>query len=261
MVEHRAQLGAVECIVEEMLGDQALRRFAAMRDAVPLLLHGIGLSLGSSEGLDPVRLRQVERAVQALRPPWFSEHIAWTRAGGVDVGHLTPLPFTHEAVQTVARNVETLQRALPGVPLLLENIAYTLPLPGSQMTEPEFVRAVVEAAGTGLLLDLENVHANTLNHGGDALDAIAALPLERVVEVHLAGGLWQEGEYADTHTRPVPEESWALLEWLVPRAPNLAAVIIERDDDLPPFADLLAEVRRAQGILDAARRPATPAGR
>jgi uncharacterized protein (UPF0276 family) len=224
-------------------------------------LHGIGLSLGSSEGLDPVRLRQVARAVKALRPPWFSKHIAWTRAGGVDVGHLTPWPFTHEAVETVARNVKALRRALSGVPLLLENIAYTLPLPGWEMTEPEFVRAVIEAAGTGLLLDLENVHANCLNHGGDAIHAIAALPLERMVEVHLAGGAWRAGEYADTHSRPVSAESWALLEWVAPRAPNLAAVIIERDDDLPPFADLLAEVRRAQGILDAARRPATRAGR
>jgi uncharacterized protein (UPF0276 family) len=261
VVEQRAALGAVECIVEDLAGEGALRRFAAIGEAVPLLLHGIGLSLGSAEGLEPARLRQIERAVAALDPPWFSEHIAWTRAGGIEVGHLTPLPFTRAAVETVARNVEALRCALPGVPLLLENIAYTLPLPGSEMSEPEFVRAVVEAAGTGLLLDLENVHANTVNHGGDPFAYLAALPLDRVVEVHLAGGVWHHGEYADSHTRPVPEESWALLEWLVPRAPNLAAVIVERDDDLPPFAELLAEVRRAQGVLDGARRAAAGAGR
>ncbi len=261
VVEHRADLGAVECLVEEMAGARDLRRFAALRDGVPLLLHGIGLSLGSAEGLERARLRQVERAVQALRPPWFSEHIAWTRAAGVDVGHLTPLPFTREAVEIVARNVTTLRQWIPGLPVLLENIAYTLPLPGSEMTEPEFVRAVVETAGAGLLLDLENVHANSVNHGGDAIEYLAALPLERVVEVHLAGGTWDEGLYADTHARPVPAESWALLEWLAPRAANLACVIIERDDELPPFDDLLGEVRRARGILDAAGRPPGGAGR
>ncbi len=261
VVEHRAALGAVECIVEDLAGERDRRRLAALRAAVPLLLHGIGLSLGSAEGLDPARLGQIERAAAALAPPWFSEHIAWTRAGGLDLGHLTPLPFTRAAVATVARNVETLRRAIPGVPLLLENIAYTLPLPGAEMSEPEFVRAVVEAAGTGLLLDLENVHANTANHGGDPFGYLAALPLDRVVEVHLAGGVWHQGEYADTHTRPVPEESWALLEWLAPRAPNLAAVIVERDDELPPFAELLGEVRRAREILDESRRAAACPGR
>jgi hypothetical protein len=101
-------------------------------------------------------------------------------------------------------------------------------------------------------LDLENVHANSRNHGYNPLEYLESLPLERVVEAHLAGGVLRDGEYADTHTRPVPEESWSLLEWLASRAP-LRAVIIERDDDLPPFPDLLAEVRRAQEILDAAR--------
>ena len=120
------------------------------------------------------------------------------------------------------------------------------------MSEAEFVRAVVEEADAGLLLDLENVHANARNHGYDPIDYLESLPLERVVEVHLAGGVVHGGQYVDSHTRPVPEESWALLEWLAPRTP-VRAVIIERDDDLPPFDDLLAEVRRAREILDAAR--------
>ena len=137
------------------------------------------------------------------------------------------------------------------ISLLLENIAYTLELPG-EMTEAAFVRAVIEETGAGLLLDLENVHANASNHGYDPIEYLETLPLERVVEVHLAGGIQREGRYIDSHTRPVPEESWALLEWLAPRT-GIRAVIIERDDDLPPFTELLAEVRRAKEILDAAR--------
>jgi uncharacterized protein (UPF0276 family) len=252
VVRHRDALGAVECIPDDVAGPAGLRELVLLGQAVPVLLHGIGLSLGSAEGLDPRRVEHVARVVEAVRPPWFSEHIAFTRAGGIEIGHLTPLPFSRQAVDTVAANVEELRRAIPGVPILLENIAYTLTLPGSEMSEAEFVRAVIEATDAGLLLDLENVHANSCNHGYDPVEHLETLPLERVVEVHLAGGVVRDGEYADSHTRPVPEESWTLLEWLAPRA-DVRAVIIERDDDLPPFGELLAEVRRAGEVLHEAR--------
>jgi uncharacterized protein (UPF0276 family) len=260
LVRHRRELGAVECIPDDVAGPAGLRDLLLIRDAVPVLLHGIGLSLGSAEGLDPARLAHLARIVEAVRPPWFSEHIAFTRAGGIEIGHLMPLPFTREAVATVARNVATLKRAIPGVPVALENIAYTFTHPDSEMAEADFVRAVMEEADVHLLLDLENVHANSRNHGYDPIAHLEALPLDRVVEVHLAGGVTRDGEYADTHTRPVSEESWALLEWLAPRA-DVKAVIIERDDNLPPFKELLAEVRRAGDILRGAGRPATEARR
>lgn len=252
VIRHREEVGVVEFIPEEVAGEAGLRDLLLIRQAVPVILHGIGLSLGSAGGLDPERVRHLARVIEAVDPPWFSEHIAFTRAGGIEMGHLTPLPFTREAVTTLAANVAELKAALPGLPLLLENIAYPFPLPGAEMTEAPFVRAVIETADVGLLLDLENVHANALNHGYDPFEYLESLPLEKVVEVHLAGGLWSEGRYLDTHTRSVPEESWRLLEWLVPRT-GLHAVIIERDDDLPPFGDLLAEVRRAEGLLRAAR--------
>lgn len=252
VIRHRESLGVVECIPDDVAGDAGLRELELIRDAVPVILHGIGLSLGSAEGLDPARVRHVARIAEAVQPPWMSEHIAFTRAGGVEIGHLTPLPFTREAVATLAANTAELKAALPGLPFLLENIAYPFPLPGAEMTEAEFVRAVIEEADAGLLLDLENVHANAVNHGYHPIEYLESLPLERVVEVHLAGGLWNEGQYVDTHSRSVPEESWKLLEWLVPRT-GVRAVIIERDDDLPAFDDLLAEVRRAEGLLHAAR--------
>lgn len=260
VVRHCAELGAVEQIPEEVAGPAGLRDLLLMRDAVPVLLHGIGLSLGSAEGLDPARLAHVARVAEAVAPPWFSEHIAFTRAGGMEIGHLAPLPFTREAVAVLARNVAQLKRAIPGLPVLLENIAYPFELPGSEMTEAEFVRAVLEESDALMLLDLENVHANSRNHGYDPVEYLESLPLERAVEVHLAGGVLVDGEYADTHTRPVPEESWKLLEWLAPRA-NLKAVIIERDDDLPPFGELLDEVRRAGKILHEAGRASAESGR
>lgn len=261
IVRDRDRLGAVEVIPEDFVGPRGLQELKNLRYAVPMLVHGIGLSLGSAEGLDPRRVEHFARVVQAVEPPWVSEHIAFTRAGGIEIGHLAPLPFTREAVDTVAANVATWHRAIPGVPIVLENIAYTVVLPEAEMSEAAFVRAVVEQADTGLLLDLENVHANARNHGYDPIEFLEALPLERVVEVHLAGGVFRDGHYADSHTRPVPEESWALLEWLVPRA-SVRAVIIERDDDLPPFEELLQEVDRARELLGAATgRDSARAGR
>jgi uncharacterized protein len=260
VIRHRDDLGAIEYIADDVAGPAGLRELLLLRDAVPVLLHGIGLSLGSAEGLDPERLAHVERVAEAVQPPWFSEHIAFTRAGGVEIGHLMPLPFNREAVRTVARNVAELKRALPGMPVLLENIAYSFTLPDAEMTEPEFVRAVLEESDAYLLLDLENVHANSLNHGYDPFEYLEGLPLERAVEVHLAGGVARDGEYADTHTQPVPEESWALLEWLASRA-DLKAVIVERDGNLPPFPELLAEARRDGEILRGTGRPAAEPGR
>jgi uncharacterized protein (UPF0276 family) len=218
-----------------------------------MLLHGIGLSLGSADGLDPERVDHFAQLVGLVHPPWVSEHIAFTRAAGIDIGHLTPLPFTMEAVDTVARNVDTLRAAAPGVPLLLENIAYTFIPSGQEMTEAEFVSEVLAACDCGLLLDLENVHANARNHGYNPVEYLEALPLDRAIEVHLAGGVEHDGIYADTHSRPVPEASWRLLEWLVPRA-RLRAVIIERDNDVPPFEELIAEVNRAARIMHALTR-------
>lgn len=248
-VRHREELGVVETIAEELLWPDALRDHCLLRDVVPVLVHGLGLSLGSASGLDPVRVAHLARVVDAIQPPWFSEHVAFTRAGDLDVGHLMPLPFTAEAVNVVVRNVETVRAAIPNVPFLLENIAYLLRLPGAEMSEAEFLCRILSATDCGLLLDLENVHANACNHGYDPFVFLSSLPLDRVVEVHLAGGVWREGRYADTHTRPVPPESWELLRWLAPRTP-ICAVVIERDEDLPSFAELLDEVRVAAEILE-----------
>jgi uncharacterized protein (UPF0276 family) len=252
VIRHRDALGVVECIPDDVAGEAGIRELVMIRNAVPVTLHGIGLSLGSTGRLDPERVRHVARVAEAVQPPWLSEHIAFTRAGGIEIGHLTALPFTREAVATVAANAAELKAALPGLPLLLENIAYPFPLPGAEMTEAEFVRAVIEESDAGLLLDLENVHANAANHGYDPIEYLESLPLDRVAEVHLAGGIWTEGQYVDTHTRAVPEESWTLLEWLAPRT-AVRAVIIERDGNLPPFEELLAEVRRAEEVLHASR--------
>lgn len=212
----------------------------------PLIPHGINLSIGSSEGLDPDYLSKFAALVSRLSPPWWSEHIAFTRAGGIDIGHLTPLPFTWEAVDVLCRNIEHAMSVVDA-PLILENISYTVTLPGAEMSEGEFLSEIVERTGCGLLLDVTNLHINSINCGYDPLEFLAAIPMEKVVQLHFVGGRWSGGVYVDTHSEPTPEEIWGLLEEVVRRAP-VRAVLLERDENLPPFAELAAEVGRAREV-------------
>lgn len=211
-----------------------------------LIPHGLSLSLGSAEGLDLAYLDALADLVRRLDPPWWSEHVAFTRAGGVDIGHLAPLPFAHETLEVLCANIAAVRRRIE-VPLILENITYTVALPGAEMDEAEFLAALLDRTGCGLLLDVTNLHTNAVNHGLDPAAFLDRLPLERVVQLHFAGGRRQDGVLVDSHSRPAPPPVWALLEEVLARAP-VKGVILERDEDLPPFGELLIELDRARAI-------------
>ena len=212
----------------------------------PLIPHGLNLSLGSAEGLDDMYADKVAALVNRLRPPWWSEHIAWTRAGAVSLGHLTPLPFTREALSVLCRNIAAMQRRTD-IPLILENISYMVALPGAEMTEAQFLTEVVERTGCGLLLDVTNLYANAVNHGGDPADVLDELPMERVMQLHFVGGRWQDGLFVDSHSQPTPPEVWALMDDVLARAP-VKGVLLERDENLPPFSELAAELEQARRL-------------
>jgi hypothetical protein len=219
---------------------------ALLRGHFPLIPHGLNLSLGSAEGPDRNYARAFASLVNDLQPPYWSEHLAVTRAGGVEIGHLAPLPFTREAVETVCRNVSAM-RELTEVPLILENITYTIAFPGNEMTEAEFLTRVTERTGCGLLLDVTNLYTNAANHGYDLDAFLDRAPLDRVVQLHFTGGFWEDGILVDSHSEPTPPEVWALLEEIMRRAP-VKGVILERDENLPPFSEILGEVTRAREI-------------
>ena len=180
--------------------------------------------------------------------PLVSEHIAFVRADGREAGHLLPVPRTREALEILCENVALAQAALP-VPLALEHVAALVQWPGAEMDEATFVRELIERTGALLLLDLSNLYANALNHGYDALEALERFPLERIAYVHVGGGVLRDGVYHDTHAHPVVPGVLHLVEELCAIA-DPPGVMLERDDDFPPPAELVAELR---AIGDAVR--------
>jgi uncharacterized protein (UPF0276 family) len=253
---HRERLDCLEIIAEHYVErtPRVERELSELSAAFPLVPHGIGLSFGTDAPLDADHLRKVARLFECLGPPWFTEHLSYTEAHGWDLGHLAPLPLTGEAVDAVCRNVKLWQDTV-GVPLLLENITKMVVLPG-ELTEAQFTTEVIERSGCGLLLDLHNLHTNAVNHGFDPFELLEALPLERVGQIHLAGGREDEDGYRyDSHSAPPPEAVWELLRFVAART-SLNAVILEWDQDQPPIEVVLREVDKAGAILAGAGRGA-----
>ena len=222
------------------------RELALLAEHFTLIPHGLNLSLGSADGLDPAYVRNLASLVRRLDPPWWSEHIAFTRAGDRDIGHLSPLPHTREALDVLSRNVAEVRRHLD-VPLILENISYLVTMPGAEMSEAEFLAELVERTDCGLLLDVMNLHANASNHGYDPRWFLDRLPLERVVQLHFVGGHWSGDVLIDSHSEPTPPEVWELLDEVLRGAP-VKGIILERDENIPPFRELVRELDHARAI-------------
>ena len=223
-----------------------LRELNQISQRFPVIPHAIGLSLGTDSQFNRSYLDNFAQLCDSIEAPWCSEHLAFTSVHGREIGHLSPLPFTHEAVDVVTKKIRTAQDTLP-VPLILENITYLLEIPGSQMTEPEFLTAVVESTGCGLLLDITNVYTNATNHGFDPVSYLNSIPLNQVVQIHLAGGFWQDDLLIDSHSCSVPDAVWNLLSHLIERV-EVKGILIERDDGLTDFEQLLGELRNARQI-------------
>jgi uncharacterized protein (UPF0276 family) len=241
-IDRRRDLGFVEVLAEDCYGQGPLPAPVEQlrRRGVPVVPHGVSLSLGGAEPPSPARLGALGRLAARLGAPLVSEHLVFVRAGGIESGHLLPLPWTEAALEVVVENVCRAKEALP-VPLALENVASLIQWPDSEMDEATFLAEVLERADVLLLLDIENVYANSRNHGFDPLDYLTRLPLERLAYVHVAGGTEQGGLYHDTHTVAVPPPVLNLLEELCARM-DVPGVMLERDDDFPPPEQFNAEL-------------------
>jgi uncharacterized protein (UPF0276 family) len=204
---------------------------------VTVVPHGVRLSLGGAEPVAPKLVARLAACAKLLESPLVSEHIAFVRAGGIEAGHLLPIPRTKASLGVLAENYARTVDGLDGVPLALEPIATLFDWPDDEYDEADFLNALLDRTDALLLLDVANVYANALNRGQDAVALLDRLPLERVVYVHVAGGRLHEGLYHDTHTDPVPPPVLDLVTALSERV-RPAGWLLERDGDYPP-ADVL----------------------
>ncbi|MFI9405390.1 DUF692 domain-containing protein [Nocardia sp. NPDC052316] len=252
-------LGFAEVIAESLpvrrrlLGSQELTIPAELMElrlaGTAIVPHGISLSLGGAEPVHERRIEHLAACAEALDAPLVSEHIAFVRAGGVEAGHLLPVPRSRAALEVLARNISRTQAVLD-VPLAVENIAALFDWPDDEYTESEFLAELVDRTGVYLLLDIANVYANARNRARDPGAELLRLPTDRVAYCHVAGGHESDGRYHDTHTDPIPAEVLALVGAFTDIHP--VPLMLERDGNYPPAAELLDEL---DAIAAAAHRP------
>jgi uncharacterized protein (UPF0276 family) len=249
LLTERPAVGFIEAHTENYFheGGAAVRALLRARANYPLSLHGVGLGLGSAEGLDREHLVRIRQAIRRFEPALVSEHACWGHAGGEHFNDLLPLPYTEEAVELLARQVREAQDFL-GVRLLIENVSAYVVFTHSRLTEWEFLTAVMERAGCGLLLDVNNVYVSARNLGLDAHAFIAGLPVNSVGEIHLAGHAHNGEVLIDDHGSEVCAAVWDLYAVALARFGALPT-LIEWDTDIPPLATLAAEAARADRIL------------
>jgi len=252
-------IGWLEVHTENFLGGGATPALLeALREQYAISLHGVGLSLGSAEGLDREHLSRIAALVRRIEPAAVSDHVSWSVTGGVYFNDLLPIPYDEEALAVIACNVMQFQDAI-GRPVMVENPSTYLRHAQSDRAEPQFLAELTQRAGCGLLLDVNNVYVSAENHGDDARAYLAAVAHLPIGEIHLSGHhLRQIGNRSiriDDHGSPVSDPVWALYEHalsLIGRRPTL----IEWDSGLPPLETLLAEAGKAQTRLQAAKRSA-----
>ncbi len=247
-------LDVLEIVPENFVGQGGRSRavLRACAERWPIAVHGVSASVGGPDPLDHGYLRALKGLLDELDVPLYTDHLCYAAIGGVAFHDLLPLPFTDEAVRHCARRIRELADALER-PVAVENITYYATMPGSVLDEGAFVRAVVEEAGCGLLLDVNNAYVNARNHGFDPYDVLFALPLERTVHVHLAGHCREDGRLVDDHGAAVIDEVWALYAAALPHLGS-CSTIVEWDTNIPPLDRVLDEADRARAAIALATR-------
>jgi uncharacterized protein (UPF0276 family) len=248
ILEAKPKVDWFEIISENYMvpGGRPIAMLDRIRADYPIVMHGVSMSLASTDPLDFDYLRDLRALAERIEPAWISDHLAWTGVHGVNLHDLLPIPYTQEALTHIVDRIKRVQDFL-GRRLVVENASTYVTFHESEMDEWAFVKEMAERADCLLLLDVNNVFVSGFNHGFDAEHFIESVPVERVVRLHMAGHTDSETHKIDTHDQPVCEEVWALYEKARRRFGDVS-VMIERDDNFPPFPELLAELQRTREI-------------
>ena len=243
----------LEIISENFMvdGGRPLHILDRIRERLPIAMHGVSMSLGSADGLRLDYLQRLKTLADRVEPLWISDHLCWTSIENFNSHDLLPLPYTEEALEIVCRNVAFAQDVLER-PILVENASTYVTFAANQLSEWEFISELCLRTGCYLLLDINNVYVNSRNHAFDPWDFISGVPAERVLEFHLAGHSQGRACLIDTHDNDVPDAVWTLYEKATERCPH-AATLIERDDNIPALATLLAELDKARRLCAASQ--------
>ena len=258
VIDGKPSVAWFEVHTENYMGGGApLRDLDTVRRDYAISIHGVGLSLGSAEGLDPAHLARIRRVADRVEPALISEHLSWSISGGVYLADLLPLPMTEEALAIVCRHVDQTQHYLRRR-ILVENPSSYLRFRHSTIPECEFLAAVAARTGCGILCDVNNIYVSAANHGWQTADYLTALPASAIGEIHLAGHSVRELEGGrmlriDDHGSRVIPEVWQLYSEALARF-GPVPTLIEWDTDVPPLETLLDEAARAQALLDHERK-------
>jgi uncharacterized protein len=238
----------LEIITENYLvpGGKPLHYLERIRRRFPLVMHGVSLSIGSTDPIDLDYLAQVRALAKRIEPHWISDHLCWTGIEGRNLHDLLPLPYTEEALASVVERVGQVQDVL-GRQILLENVSSYLTYRASDMSEWEFLREVAERADCAILLDINNIYVSSVNHGFDPPTYLQAMPRERVRQFHLAGHSDLGGHLIDTHDHPIVEPVWDLYCAAVAQF-GAVPTMIERDDNIPSLGELVSELQIAREL-------------
>jgi uncharacterized protein (UPF0276 family) len=245
-----------EVITENYLvdGGRPLYFLDSIRARYPVVMHGVSMSIGSTEPLDETYLGRVRELARRCAPEWVSDHLCWTGVDGRNLHDLMPLPYTEEALAHVAGRIQHVQERLART-LVLENVSSYVSYVSSSMSEWEFLSELVRRTGCELLLDVNNIYVSSRNHGFAAREFIDGVPLAAVRQFHLAGHQ-DHGSYCiDTHDAPVRAEVWDLYAHSLRRF-GPVSTLLERDDAIPPLAELVAELGQARAVAAGAHAEA-----
>ncbi len=245
-----------EIISENYLvpGGKPLYYLDRVRERYPVVMHGVSLSIGGTTPLNLDYLQRLRRLAARIEPQWISDHLCWTGVDGINLHDLMPLPYTDETLRHVARRVQQVQDFL-GRRILLENVSSYVSYAASDMTEWEFLAQLAAEADCDILLDVNNIYVSSVNHEFDPLEFLLGVPVQRVRQIHIAGHQ-NHGHYiVDTHDQPIVDPVWELYR-LARRRFGDVATMIERDDNIPPLADLVAELDIARSVAGLAQAEA-----